>query len=104
MFPKVYLANNTIYTLSVAVGRALPGYSFSSDNFSGYEIELLAGESVIATQQDTFVPLAGTFQDATLVFTANRNTVPTNSLGRSLTLRFSSDHNPSWLRCIHILR
>jgi hypothetical protein len=95
MFPDVYLANNTIYTLSVAVGRALSGYSFSSDNFSGYKIELMAGGSVIAAQQDSFVPLAGAFQDATLIFTATTNTVPTNLLGGALTIRLTSDHNPS---------
>lgn len=89
----VYLDNDTTYTLAVDVGRALNGYRYSSDNFSGYKIELLAGETILASQQDSFVPLPGTFQDATLVFSANTNSVPTNLFGHALMIRLHSDHN-----------
>ena len=95
VLPDVYLANDTTYTLSVAVGRPLNSYAYTSDNFSGYKIQLLAGETVIASQQDSFLPIPGTFQDATIVFTASTNTVSTNLIGHALMVRLSSDHNPS---------
>ena len=95
VLPDTYLAQETTYTLSVAIGRALNDYRYSSNNFSGYKVELLAGETVIASQQDSFIPIPGTFQDATFVFTATTNTVGTNLVGRALMIRLSSDHNTS---------
>ena len=95
ILPDVSLANDTVYTLSVAVGRPLNSYMNSSDNFSGYKIELLAGETVLASQQDSFLPISGTFQDATVTFTTSANTVSTNLIGQALKVRLSTDHNTS---------
>jgi hypothetical protein len=93
LLPDVYLTENTTYTLAAAIGRPLAGYRYSSDNFSGYKVELLAGETVIAAQTNAFAPIAGTFQDAAASLVVNANTVPTNYFGRALMIRLHSLRN-----------
>ncbi len=80
------LENGLTYTLRVAVGRRLRGNP-SGTVYGGFKIELLAGNDVIALATDTFVPAAGTFQDATLSCGPD---VPAKWRGRALTVRFTT--------------
>jgi len=71
------------YILTVAVGRRLP----VGGVFGGFRIELLAGNTVIGSIEDTLVPVAGTFADATLHVA--RNHAPVGLAGTALTVRLS---------------
>ena len=63
------LAPNTTYTLSVEVGDQLDNSGFGLTGFPGYRIELRAGDSVLASDNNTLAPAEGTFETSTVAFT-----------------------------------
>ena len=78
---------DVIYELVVAIGNRLPTNPFGPSTFGGFKIELLAGNQVIGSLTDGFVPPPGKFEDALL-------SVPTRGLsasviGEALTVRLS---------------
>ncbi len=62
------MERDKLYTLSVAVGHRAPGGSRGFSNFGGYEIQLLAGNRIIASSSNQVSPQPGTFQTDTLVY------------------------------------
>ncbi|MCA9002431.1 MAG: hypothetical protein KDB61_10935 [Planctomycetes bacterium] len=56
------------YLLSVAVGNRAYGNSLGTSSFGGYEIQLLAGNLVVASTSNVVTPVPGTFQSTALLF------------------------------------
>jgi hypothetical protein len=69
------------YTLQVDVGKRL------DSGFPGYHIELWAGGSLLALDNNTLAPAPGTFQTSMLMYTAAANDA---HLGAPLEIRISS--------------
>ena len=69
------------YTLMVDVGARL------DFPYAGYLIQLLAGSTVLAQDNNTLTPAPGTFVTSTVNFTANAGNP---ALGQSLAIRLSS--------------
>ena len=65
------LSTFTEYTLSVKIGNIAPEVSAPYDlaGFPGYRVELTAGGTVIAMDDDTLSPAEGTFAQSTVSFT-----------------------------------
>ncbi len=80
----------TNYTLTVAVGNRLTANPFGT-SYGGYEIDLLAGGTVIASQLNTITPTAGTFADAS--FTLFSDSVSSALLNQELSVRLSETSN-----------
>ena len=59
------LTANTVYTLEVEVG------SPSTQSFPGYSVQLRAGGSVLAEDNNALSPLLGTFATSVVTFTAD---------------------------------
>ncbi len=75
------LQANTEYTLQVAVGN--PGSDFFA-GFPGYRLEILAGETIIAEDDNTVTIAEGEFETVTLSFaTTNQE----SNLGQPLQIR-----------------
>jgi hypothetical protein len=82
------LTANTLYTLRVLVGNIASGVSqdstfFNLDGFPGYRIDLLAGGSVLASDNNS---LAGTipegeFRESTLTYLSGGSVAPGQALG-----------------------
>ena len=65
------LEPNTNYTLRVDIGNSVDGYKdISLGGFSGYRVELLAGRTVLAADDNTVYIEDGKFKTSTLTFTA----------------------------------
>ncbi len=65
------LEPNTNYTLRVDIGNSADGYKdISLGGFSGYRVELLAGSTVLAADDNTAYIEDGKFKTSTLTFTA----------------------------------
>jgi hypothetical protein len=75
----------TVYTLTIAVGRRLPGNQYGLDTYGGYDIQLLAGTTIIARETDAFSPTAGSFSDRVLVI--DSATLSPALYGEQLTIR-----------------
>lgn len=56
--------------LTVAIGRFLPAQRYAFSLYGRYRIELLAGNTVIAADSDTIVPVEGALSDATAAVAA----------------------------------
>ena len=74
------------YILTVNVGNiandpTLPHNQFQFAGFPGYRIELLAGGSVIATDNNSLLPGEGVFFTSILQFTSSSNVTPGQALG-----------------------
>ncbi len=82
---KTTLEPERLYTLVVAVGNRLPTNPYGPSTWGGFRIELLAGSEVLSSVVDAFTPVAGTFQDAVLVF-SSAGLAPERS-GGALTIR-----------------
>lgn len=78
---------NTTYTLSVAVGQAVESLGRP---FAGYEISLLAGNTVLATEADQVTPAPGTFQTVDVAYTTG---AADPNVGAPLTLRLATTTN-----------
>ncbi len=68
------LAPNTRYTLTVEVGNIAndpdpPNNQFQFNGFPGYRIDLLAGGVPLISDDDTLLPVEGTFSTSTRTFT-----------------------------------
>jgi hypothetical protein len=77
----INVASQGIYTLTVAVGNRL-------DNaFPGYLVELVAGSTVVATDNTGVTPLKGQFLNSIISYTAP---VSGPTIGQALSIRLSS--------------
>ena len=74
------LQANTKYTLGAFVGRRL------ALNFPGYNIELLAGTTVLASSGNSVTPTDGTFAPVTVSYTSGISVTP----GQALKIRLTS--------------
>lgn len=75
----------TQYTLTVEVGNLAVGDApFAFDGFPGYRVDLLAGTTVIASDDDTLLPGEGRFLTSTVQLTTGA-THP--NAGQALTIR-----------------
>ncbi|MEO1085869.1 MAG: Ig-like domain-containing protein, partial [Acidobacteriota bacterium] len=79
------------YTLRVAIGAFDPNQPFPPASFGGYRIELLAGNTVIAVDQDTQVPPLTEFRDAVAVATAAQIDPSLAGQPLAIRLRLGSD-------------
>ncbi len=81
---------NTTYTLSAAILNtpALPGAEIF-EGFPGYRLELLAGNTVIAADNNTIVVNEGEFETATISYTSSNDDI---YLGESLGIRLINPH------------
>ncbi|MBD2184011.1 hypothetical protein [Aerosakkonema funiforme] len=77
------LQPNTTYNLQVKVGNAAPD-EFTPSGFPGYRVELLAGDRVIAQDNNTQSPLEGNFALSTVKYTSSANDP---NLGKPLQIR-----------------
>ncbi|MDJ0534803.1 MAG: hypothetical protein QNJ70_20370 [Xenococcaceae cyanobacterium MO_207.B15] len=75
------LQANTQYTLQLEVGN--PGSPFFAD-FPGYKIQLLAGDSVIAEDNNTLNIAEGDFSTSTIIYSTSSNDF---NLGQPLQIR-----------------
>lgn len=81
----IVIQPNTVYTLSVAILNtpALPGVEIFQ-GFPGYRLELLAGDNVIATDNNTLTISEGSFETARVSYTSSQDDV---YLGEALSIR-----------------
>ncbi|GAA6620979.1 hypothetical protein [Scytonema sp. NUACC26] len=79
------LAANTQYTLQVDVGNAAGSFDdIDLTGFPGYRVELLAGDTVLASEQNNIFIQDGTFETSTVTFTATSDNL---YLGQNLGIR-----------------
>ena len=79
------LEANTQYTLAVKVGDPLPNPGSSAlDGFPGYEIQLLAGDTVLVLDNNSLEITEGTFETSVISFTAPEDHP---NLGEALEIR-----------------
>jgi len=81
----VALRAGRLYTLRVAVGHFDPAQPYAPSTYGGYRLELLAGGTVIASDQDSFTPALHTFSDA--VLTLDADTVDPSLIDQPLAIR-----------------
>jgi hypothetical protein len=79
------------YLLTVAIGRFNPSQPFSPSTYGGYRIELLAGTTVIAFDEDSFVPPLEEFQDSSAG--VESSALPSELLGQPLSIRLTITAN-----------
>ena len=82
---------STEYTLSVGVGNFAPPGPFNFTGFPGYRVELLAGSTVLAMDNNSLTPGEGIFQTSTVTFTTGAS--HPNS-GQALAIRLVSLNGP----------
>ena len=82
------LAANTLYTLRVLVGNIASGVSvdttyFNLDGFPGYRIDLLAGGSVLASDNNSLAGAIpeGEFRESTVSYLSGGSVTPGQALG-----------------------
>ena len=82
------LADDRIYRVQVAIGGSrLSTTEYIGRSFGGYQIELLGGETNLATQTDLFIPPIGAFQETTIE--VSTVSLPEELLGSPLSIRIS---------------
>ncbi|MCP5023377.1 MAG: hypothetical protein GY930_16610 [bacterium] len=79
------LESNQIYNLSIAVGHRSPTNTRGSTGFGGYEIQLLAGNTVVASSMNQVAPVPGSFAPAFLQYDSQG--AQTSLIGAPLTVR-----------------
>ena len=82
---------STEYTLSVGVGNFAPPGPFNFTGFPGYRVELMAGSTVLAMDNNSLTPGEGIFQTSTVTFTTGAS--HPNS-GQALAIRLVSLNGP----------
>lgn len=89
-----FVEPGTDYVLRVAIGKFLPGQPFVPSSFGGYRIELRAGSTVIAVDEDSVDPPVGAFTDAMAGVTADA--IDPTLIGQRLSVRLTlpSDQAP----------
>lgn len=75
------------YTLRVAIGRFLPNQPYAFSTWGGFRMELLAGDTVIASGANLVSPATAAFEDAELRVLSD--SLPAALLGRPLGVRFA---------------
>ncbi|MEO1087218.1 MAG: Ig-like domain-containing protein, partial [Acidobacteriota bacterium] len=83
----VGMVGGRLYTLRVAVGHFDPAQPYAPSTYGGYRIELLAGSTVVAVDEDTVTPALHTFADA--VVTLDADTVDPALIGQELSIRLA---------------
>ncbi|MDF1838666.1 MAG: hypothetical protein P1V35_12420, partial [Planctomycetota bacterium] len=76
---------NKTYDLSMAIGHRAATNPRGTTAFGGYEMQILAGNTVVATSANGVTPVPGTFETATVSFQSNA--VNPRLLGSPLTIR-----------------
>lgn len=79
------LESGQSYTLSMAVGNRAPTNTRGTTGFGGYEMQLLAGNTVIASSMNQVTPAPGSFSTASLTYTSQG--AQTSLVGAPLTVR-----------------
>ncbi len=79
------LEANQVYSLSVAIGNRAPTNTRGTTGFGGYEMQLLAGNTVIASSANQVSPAPGTFSTASMV--CNSAGVHNSLIGSPMTIR-----------------
>ena len=79
------------YTLSVAIGHRAPGGSRGFSNFGGYEIQLLAGNRIVASSTNQVTPPPGTFQTDDLIYDSSG--ADQSIVGAALSVRLRQTYN-----------
>ena len=87
------LQPSTRYTLTVDVGNFAPsaGAPWNFTGFPGYRVDLLAGSTVIASDNNTLQPAEGRFLTSTVAITIERSHV---NAGQALGIRLVSLNGP----------
>ncbi|MEM6794967.1 MAG: Ig-like domain-containing protein, partial [Acidobacteriota bacterium] len=81
------LEPNRDYALRVAIGKFDTAQPYPFSLYGGYRIELLAGDTALGVDQDSVDPQPLTFEDATLIVSAD--SVPPELYGEPLAVRLS---------------
>jgi hypothetical protein len=84
----------TQYTLTVQVGNFNPGMTVSPWDFSGfpgYRVDLLAGSTVLASDNNTLAPAEGRFLASTVSFTTGASHA---NAGQALAIRLVNLNGP----------
>ncbi len=79
------LESGQIYNLSIAIGHRSPTNTRGTTGFGGYEIQLLAGNSVVASSMNQVAPAPGSFAPANLQYDSHG--APSTLIGTPLTVR-----------------
>lgn len=82
--PTTLEANKT-YDVSVAVGHRSPTNTRGTTAFGGYEIQLMAGNTVVVTDTNAVSPIPGSFKNAVLTYDSSHS--PSSLIGSALTVR-----------------
>ncbi|MFK7909009.1 MAG: PEP-CTERM sorting domain-containing protein [Akkermansiaceae bacterium] len=87
------LENSKQYTLTVDVGNFAPsvGNSFDFTGFPGYRVELLAGSTLIASDNNTLTPAEGIFETSVVSFTTEASHA---NAGEALSIRLVNLNGP----------
>lgn len=75
------------YLLSVAIGKFLPGQPYAFSEYGGYRIELLAGGTLLAFDEDSIEPPFGEFLEAALAVPASA--IDPALIGQPLSIRLT---------------
>lgn len=81
---------STEYKLMVDVGN-FTNATFDSDGFPGYRVEILAGSTLIASDNNTLSPTEGFFETSTVSFTTGSSHA---NAGEALTIRLVNLNGP----------
>jgi len=81
----------TEYTLTVGVGNFAPPGPWNFTGFPGYRVELMAGSTVLAMDNNTLAPGEGIFQTSTVTFTTGASHP---NAGQALAIRLVSLNGP----------
>lgn len=95
---SIQLQDNMQYTLTVEVGNIQtcaglpPGFrtNYVLDGFPGYRVELLAGDVVLAADENSLLPDEGTFSTSTFVYISEEGH---SALGETISIRLVSLNN-----------
>jgi hapalindole H/12-epi-hapalindole U/12-epi-fischerindole U synthase len=88
----ITLQPNTAYTLTVDVGNFAPQPGpFEFTGFPGYRVDLLAGNTLLASDNNTLAPGEGRFLTTNVVFDAPANHA---ALGQSVVIRLVNLNGP----------
>ncbi|MFT4648493.1 MAG: lysophospholipase L1-like esterase [Glaciecola sp.] len=79
------MATGKTYNLTMAVGNRAPTNTRGTTGFGGYEIQILVGNTTVASSANQVTPMPGTFETAQLNFLSNN--VSPSLVGSAITLR-----------------
>ena len=85
------LQANTKYTLTANIGNIATIGSIDFDGFPGYRIDLMAGGSVLATDNNSLLPGEGLFEETSFSFTTGS---ASSDIGENLGIRLVNLNGP----------